>query len=102
MGEHSLIAPFKNTGKTKDVAMKQCWLTLAKKCVSLTWVFLGHDAELVEVQVVPDLLHVVPVCHDSVLDRIPLAMGQSVRSDSLVRAGNRASHQVAEMARAAV
>eukprot|EP00962_Isochrysis_galbana_P018636 scaffold5373_cov103-Isochrysis_galbana.AAC.7 len=33
-------------------------------------VLLGRDAQLVVKGVVPDLLHVVPVCHDAVLDRV--------------------------------
>lgn len=37
----------------------------------LTWVLLRHDAQLVKVEVMPNLLHVVPVCHDAVLDRVP-------------------------------
>ena len=45
------------------------------------WVLLGGDSELVVEGVMPDLLHVVPVCDDAVLDGVlqsedtPLALG---------------------------
>ena len=45
------------------------------------WVLLGGDSELVVEGVMPDLLHVVPVCDDTVLDGVlqgedtPLALG---------------------------
>jgi len=34
------------------------------------WVLLGGDTQLVVERMMPDLLHVVPVCDDAVLDRV--------------------------------